>query len=116
MLKESQIVTGICRFLSMYENLGKLYYIRNNSGAISSDYKGKIRMIRYGKSGSSDIIIFMPNRTIFVEVKTEKGKQTDNQIEFQNAITKLGYEYYIVRDLMEVDAIIKRKTNTNEHS
>jgi len=101
---ESKIVTAICQYLQFEENLGRLYHIRNNSGA----YKVGNRFIRFGKAGSSDIIIFLPNgKTIFAEVKTEKGKQNKNQINFQASIEKLGFEYHIVRKPSDIEKLIK---------
>jgi len=52
-------------------------------------------------SGVSDLIVVQPNRVIFVELKIEKGVQSPAQIEFQNKVTALGFEYYIVRSLEE---------------
>jgi len=51
--------------------------------------------------GASDTIIVMPNRVIFCEFKDEKGKQSDKQIDFQNRVNALGFEYWIVRSLEE---------------
>ena len=50
-------------------------------------------------AGVSDLIIIQPNRCLFVEVKLEKGKQSDKQIEFQNKVEMLGFEYIVVRSL-----------------
>ena len=51
-------------------------------------------------AGVSDLIILMPNaKTIFVEVKVEKGVQSDKQKDFENVVTALGFEYYLIRSL-----------------
>lgn len=52
-------------------------------------------------AGVSDLIVVMPNRVIFVEVKNEVGKQSDKQIAFESKVKKLGFEYYVVRNLNE---------------
>jgi len=52
-------------------------------------------------AGVSDLIILQPNRTIFVELKVLKGKQSDKQIDFQNRVNALGFEYWLVRSLEE---------------
>lgn len=102
-MKEQAIVKQIKEYLQSLEDSNKLYFIRNNSGAVVV----KNRFIRFGKEGSSDFIIFMPkNRVLFIEIKNESGKQTEKQKEFKNKIVNLGYEYYIVRSVDELINII----------
>lgn len=50
-------------------------------------------------AGVSDLIILQPNKAIFVELKTEKGRQSDNQKEFEQIVTALGFDYHLVRSL-----------------
>ena len=50
-------------------------------------------------SGASDLIVVMPSKIYFVEVKTLKGTQQDNQKDFQKVVTDLGFEYILVRSL-----------------
>jgi hypothetical protein len=52
-------------------------------------------------SGVSDLIVVMPNKVLFVELKTESGTQSASQIEFQLRVSELGFNYYIVRSLDE---------------
>lgn len=52
-------------------------------------------------AGVSDLIILIPNRCIFVELKTETGKQSDKQKDFENVVSDLGFEYYLIRSLEE---------------
>ncbi len=61
------------------------------------------------KSGVSDLIVLMPNKILFIEVKTENGKQSNSQIDFQRTVEDLGFEYYLVRSLENFKAIIIRK-------
>jgi hypothetical protein len=60
-------------------------------------------------AGVSDLIVIQPNRIIFVEVKFEKGRQQPNQIEFENTVKTLGFEYYVVKSLEEFKKIITKK-------
>ena len=53
------------------------------------------------KAGVSDLIILQPNKAIFVEVKTETGRQSDKQKAFQVIVSNLGFEYHVVRSLEE---------------
>ena len=57
-------------------------------------------------SGVSDLIIIQPNRCLFIELKLEKGKQSENQKNFENKVKRLGFEYFIVRSLEEFKKIV----------
>lgn len=103
-MKESEIQTTIEHYLKYQENLGKLVYQKNNTGA----YKVGDRFIRFGKSGSSDFYVFLKSVIICIEVKNENGRQTDNQIEFQKKIECLGHRYFIVRSLDDLIDILKK--------
>ena len=110
-MKESNIVTAISTYLQMLENQGKLIFIRNNSGA----YKMGNSFVRFGKAGSPDFFMFLDEgengiygRTLHIEVKNEKGKQNDNQKEYQKNIEALGHRYIIVRSLEEVENLLTK--------
>ncbi len=64
-------------------------------------------------AGVSDLIILLPQRTIFVEMKQGKTKQGDTQKLFQANVEALGFEYYVWRSLD--DAIDFIKTVYNRH-
>jgi len=52
-------------------------------------------------SGVSDLIVVLPNKVLFVEVKNEIGRQSDKQKNFQLGVTNLNHEYHLVRNLKE---------------
>ena len=58
-------------------------------------------------SGVSDLIVVLPNKVLFVEVKTATGTQKPNQIKFEKNVQLLNHEYHLVRSLLEFKAIIK---------
>ena len=53
------------------------------------------------KKGVSDLIVLMPKRVIFVEVKTPTGGQSPDQKDFESLVKNLGFEYYLVRSLQD---------------
>ena len=53
------------------------------------------------KSGASDLIVLFPNRAVFCEVKTPTGVQSEAQKEFQKQVENLGFEYILVRSLLD---------------
>jgi len=60
------------------------------------------------KTGVSDLIVLIPNKCIFVEIKTDIGKQSEKQKDFQYLVERLGFDYLVVRSLEE---FIKKITN-----
>jgi hypothetical protein len=65
--------------------------------------------------GASDLIVILPNKVLFVEIKTEKGVQSGNQKDFQNRIEVLGFEYYVIRSLEQFKNLIWQQINNPTH-
>ena len=59
-------------------------------------------------AGVSDLIVVQPNRIIFVEVKFEKGKQSDKQKAFEKTVKDLGFEYILVRNLEDFKGYVEK--------
>ena len=60
------------------------------------------------RSGASDLVVVLPGRVMFVEVKTPTGKQSPAQVKFQQTVEALGHEYIVVRSVEEtIDACCK---------
>ena len=87
-----------------------IYYRNQFKGLIFSCPNGGTRNILEAKklkatgllAGVADLIILKPNaETIFVEVKIEKGVQSDVQKLFEKKVTDLGFKYYLVRSFEE---------------
>jgi len=122
-MKEADVIRVIKDYLQIQRNQKKLMYIRNNSGAMPIiDGKNKRRYIRFGDKGSPDFLVFVfaENiikqlkyvykfyylKTIALEAKSDTGKQSKDQIEWQKDFEAIGGEYYIVRCLEDgIEAI-----------
>lgn len=53
-------------------------------------------------AGVADLQLAVPNKDyngFFIEMKYGKGKQTESQKLFQEAVEKQGYKYMVIRDL-----------------
>ena len=79
-------------------------YQMNGKGLIfsvanESTYKNKTFKNTGTMAGVSDLIVVLPNKTIFVELKTETGIQSDKQKLFESKIKELNQEYYLIRSL-----------------
>jgi len=86
-------------------------YQMNGKGLIfsvanESTYKNKVFKNTGTLSGVSDLIVILDNKVLFVELKTETGKQSENQIKFQTNIENLNQNYYLVRSLDQFKNII----------
>lgn len=69
------------------------------------------RMKKQGvKSGVSDVILLIPKKgyaSLCLEFKTEKGKQSDEQKEFQRQAEMCGNKYVVVRSVANAIGIVK---------
>lgn len=57
-------------------------------------------------NGVSDLVVVLPSKVIFVELKTERGIQSKSQKEFEFKIKSIGHEYYLIRSLTEFQKLI----------
>lgn len=73
-----------------------------SSNAKEQVYKKSLGLI----AGVSDLIIIRPDEVLFIEVKTETGRQSDKQKSFQSKIESLGFKYYLVRNLEQFKQIL----------
>lgn len=61
------------------------------------------------KAGYPDLTLVRNNRLIFIELKTNKGKATEQQEDWLEALSKAGAETHILRpkDILKVHKILK---------
>ena len=57
------------------------------------------------RKGASDLVVVM-NKVIFIEMKDQKGSQSDDQIDFEEVVTGLGHNYHIIRSLEQFKQLI----------
>lgn len=82
--------------------------------SVPNEGAGKGQIIRMMKlksmglrAGVSDLIVILSGKVVFLEVKTEKGKQSEAQKRFEEKVKSLGHEYFIVRSINEVKEALK---------
>jgi len=111
---EKKIQRAIENYLRIRQDSGEILYIKNSVATRFIEQESCYVPLQK-KKGSPDLFVFMENtdnhnlKTIGLEVKTEIGKQSPGQIEWQERFEKLGGEYYIVRSVEEVMNIIERR-------
>ena len=66
-----------------------------------------LKIIKCNKNGTADLIAFRKSELpIFIEVKTEKGVQSDLQKFRQKEVEQLGYKYFLIRSLEEFNLLL----------
>ncbi len=56
--------------------------------------------------GVSDFVAIKDGNVLFIEVKTERGRQSEHQKKFENNICNSGGHYFVARDVSDVDRYI----------
>ena len=59
-------------------------------------------------SGVADLIILAPNKVLFIEMKTKKGKQQQSQIDFQANCERLGHQYFVCKCFEEFRSVVTK--------
>ena len=57
-------------------------------------------------AGVSDLILIAPNQVYFIELKDDKGRQSDHQKAFQQQAEALGHIYVVIRSLSEFQDLL----------
>ena len=98
--KEKDIQLAICHFLKAK---GSTFWRHNNVGVFDQQ-KGVFRTSAYGLPGAPDIFVLLPQVTWAVEVKSEDGRQSPAQAEFERLWDNGGSRRYVVaRSIDDVD-------------
>jgi len=107
-LSEAQVKQAVEEYLQYQQNLGKLFYLRLNSGDAFINRGGKSYKIQLCPKGTADLMVIQisqdyPTPIItFVELKSSKGKQSPEQVEFAMQIVKFNCGYIVVRSVEEL--------------
>ena len=89
-----------------------LFHVDNNSWNSIIGSKKKALGVA---AGVSDIVLILFGEVIFIEMKTPKGEQNDEQRIFQERVERRGHKYVILRTLESFQQFIKQKiTESNE--
>ena len=86
-----------------------LYAVPN--GGKRSITEAKIMKAEGVLAGVADLHFVLPNEkyhTLYIELKTAKGKQTEAQEDFERHVKSVGHAYEIVRSLEEFMNVINK--------
>ena len=94
-------------FRNEYQRHGKGFIFSVPNGGSRNPLEAKKLKATGATAGVSDLIVLLPNKkTLFVELKIEKGIQSDSQKEFENRVEYLGYKYRLIRSLEDFKLLI----------
>lgn len=86
-----------------YLRAKRIFHYRNNTGAYKAEHGS---FVRFGTVGSPDIICVINGQFIGIEVKSLKGKQNPDQIQFQKSVEKAGGRYILARSVDDIIATL----------
>ena len=95
-MKESATQKAILEWLAWKH----IFHYRNNSGAFVDSNK---HFYRFGAIGSPDIVCVINGQYVGIEVKAAKGRQSDNQKEFQRQLETAGGKYILAYSIDDVE-------------
>ena len=107
MKSEARIQQEIVMFFNNeYPELrGCLCYNNNNS---VGGLRGKLNKFLGVVKGRSDMVLYYKGFSVMIELKTEKGRQSDSQSAWQYLMINQGFRYYIIRSLEEFKELITK--------
>jgi hypothetical protein len=94
-MKESDTQKAILEWLAWKH----IFHYRNNSGAFKRDDG---HFYRFGAVGNPDIVCIIAGQYVGIEVKAPKGRQSDNQKEFQRLLEGAGGRYILAFSIDDV--------------
>jgi hypothetical protein len=84
---------------------GLLFHVNNKARNAIEGNKFKAMGV---VSGVSDLIYLKPGgKPYLLELKTETGKKSTDQIKWADAVTQAGYNYRVIRSIEEFTAVMQ---------
>lgn len=93
--REHSIQVGIVRYL----RLNRILCFAIPNGGYRPVKTGAIMRSEGTLAGVADLIIVLDSKVVFVEVKSEHGRQSKEQQLFQLEVERLGHKYLIWRKI-----------------
>jgi|SaaInlLV_10m_DNA_2_1039722.scaffolds.fasta_scaffold04001_8 hypothetical protein len=101
-MSEKQIENAILDYLNLIGFFA--FKVKDQAQFINGSYR---KPGRHCVRGVSDIIAVKNGKVLFIEVKTDTGRQSEHQKEFERCIQNTGGGYYVVRSLGECEILIE---------
>ena len=129
-LSEADLQRTVADYLRYQQNLGKLWFTRLNSGSAFVKRGDKYYKIKLCEVGTADFVVitrktfqfshtvrpvedaettawFPHCKTVFIELKSAKGKQSAEQGAFQKMVEMQGCSYLLIRNFEKLEEALK---------
>jgi hypothetical protein len=87
------------------------YNLNNSANKIQGNQNKSLGLIK----GRCDMVYYKNANAIMIEFKTDKGAQSQDQIEWEKIITNEGFLYFVVRTLDEFKLLVQKILENNFH-
>ncbi len=93
MLKEKDLHKNLVKLLRLYQNSHDFlfFHIKNDVGARRGNFFYDLKPMGV-LPGVADFCIIKKDGIYFLEIKTEKGKLSENQQRFLNEVKRMGHQ------------------------
>ena len=119
-ISEKDLQRGVNDYLQIGMNQGRWWYSRLNSGMAYKKHGDKYYAIKLCEKGTTDFLVIRKDvipaypthiaveapQVIFLELKSTKGKQTQEQREFQERVEMQECGYHIIRSIDELIKVL----------
>lgn len=90
-----------------------IYSVPNDE---ASPVQAKRKNLTGRKAGVSDLVVMLPNgKSLYIEMKTLEGRQSESQKRFEKECEELGFDYYLCRSVEEFKQVIWQNIPTLSH-
>lgn len=105
-MREADIQKAILEYLAAVRCLA----FRMNTGVAQYEGESRLRRVPFGVKGMADILAFHPKTKlpVWIEVKTETGRQSEYQKSFQRQVESHGHVYVLARSIDDVQMTLCR--------
>ena len=125
-ITEAEVKKGVEDRLTIAQNQGQLMFLRLQSGSLLVKYEERFNKVNLCPEGTADFVIFqgvkhelcfgvtpfdrckpLPAcRVTFLEIKSSKGQQSEEQRIFEVEVGKQNCRYFLVRNADELEGIL----------
>lgn len=106
-MTEDRIQYDIVKYL---QSAGVYFFsVPNDAGGRSVQAMARAKSMGL-RAGVSDLVLVLPGKVVFMEVKTEKGTSSHLQDVFRDRVQELGHLYVLVRSVEDVKNVLTNLT------
>lgn len=101
--EEDRIQYEIVKYL---QSVGVYFFsVSNDAGGRTVQAMARAKSIGL-RAGVSDMVLVLPGKVVFLEVKTATGTTSHLQDVFRDRVTELGHQYVVVRSVEDVKNLL----------